>query len=142
MADRFSKLARSRIMASVRNVNTRPEMFVRKKLFSSGFRYRLHQGSLPGKPDITLPKFNMAVFVNGCFWHGHKCQRGKRPSSNTVFWNKKLAANILRDKKNIMALKELGWRVVVVWQCLIEDGTEKLLRRLKKLSKEMAGTTH
>lgn len=143
MPDHLSRLKRSRLMASIPNANTSPELIVRKRLFSSGFRYRIHYGPLPGRPDIALPRFRIAVFVNGCFWHGHACRRGARPSTNTAFWNKKLDSNILRDRKNIRALRLRGWKAMIVWQCEIEHGTDKLLRVLKSISKKMeASGTH
>jgi DNA mismatch endonuclease (patch repair protein) len=142
LADHLSKSQRSRLMAVIRNANTSPELIVRKRLFSSGFRYRIHYGSLPGKPDIALPKFRIAVFVNGCFWHGHACRRGKRPSTNTAFWNKKLDSNLLRDRKNIRALGLHGWKAMIVWQCEIEAGTDKLLQVLESISKENGGVRY
>lgn len=129
--DRLSKRQRSLNMAAVRGANTLPELYVRKTLFSAGFRYRLHVSKLPGKPDVSLPRYRTAVFVHGCFWHGHGCRRGKRPATNREFWNKKIDGNIQRDRRNKRALKMLGWKPVVIWQCRIERDTAVLVHRLK-----------
>jgi DNA mismatch endonuclease (patch repair protein) len=131
MADRVSTEMRSRMMAAVRGANTLPELYVRKKLFGEGFRYRLHVRELAGKPDIVLPRYRMAVFVHGCFWHGHSCPRGKRPSSNIEFWNAKIDGNVRRDRHNRILLKRAGWSSVVIWECRLEMATRALLRRLK-----------
>ena len=119
--DYCSKQKRSEIMSRVRQKNTRPELSVRKYLFSQGFRYRVNVKKLPGSPDIVLPKYRTAIFVHGCFWHGHSCRAGHRPQSNTDYWLPKIAANIERDARKIAELKELGWRVFVIWQCEISS---------------------
>jgi DNA mismatch endonuclease (patch repair protein) len=129
--DHLSKTGRSRLMATVKRMHTAPELYVRQRLFAAGFRYRLHTKNLPGRPDIVLPRYKVAVFVHGCFWHGHTCSRGKRPISNTAFWNKKLDANRLRDKRDRASLKSLGWRTVVIWQCALARASERLVNRLK-----------
>lgn len=117
------------MMAAVHGAHTQPELFVRKRLFAAGYRFRLHP-RLPGKPDIVLPAFRTAVFANGCFWHGHLCRRGQRPRTNRDFWNRKIDGNIRRDRESLRALRALGWRCAVIWQCQLERGTERLLRRL------------
>lgn len=119
--DIFEKNVRSAIMAKVRSKNTNPEIIVRKILHDLGYRFRLHKDKLPGKPDVVLPKHKTVIFVHGCFWHGHKCKRGQRPSTNVAFWDKKLSRNIARDKKNINDLKSLGWKCMVVWECQARD---------------------
>lgn len=119
------------MMAAVRGTDTAPELYVRRALFAAGFRFRLHVAGLPGRPDIVLPRYRLAVFVHGCFWHGHSCARGKRPASNTTFWNAKLDANIRRDKRDRAALKSAGWRSVVIWQCELERASSRLVRRLR-----------
>lgn len=129
--DRLSKEDRSRIMAAVKHKNTKPEMWVRSAVHRAGFRYSLHSSDLPGKPDLVLRKYKTVVFVHGCFWHGHECPRGRRPATNVDFWNQKLTRNIERDKKNRAALESLGWKVVLIWQCELEQGLKKLLRYLK-----------
>ena len=120
--DVFSREKRSQIMSRVSGKNTKPELIVRSLLHSMGYRFRLHRSDLPGKPDITLPKYKKVIFVHGCFWHGHKdCQRSKRPITNKKFWHEKLDRNIERDKANIRNIKELGWDVLVVWTCEVKD---------------------
>ena len=135
MTDRISKAVRSKNMAAIKSKNTSPELYIRKALFKSGYRYRLHCKELSGSPDIVLPKFRLVVFVNGCFWHGHKCPRGvKRPVSNRAFWNQKLDSNITRDKRNIKALRRDGWKVRIIWTCSLERGCRNLLNELAALS--------
>ena len=134
MADHVTSAQRSRMMAAVHGANTEPELYVRRQLFAAGFRFRLHAKDLAGKPDIVLPRFRTAVFVHGCFWHGHSCARGKRPTSNVEFWQKKIDGNIRRDRKNSAELKAAGWSAVVVWQCKLEGSTRALLRRLALLN--------
>lgn len=120
MNERTPKEVRSRIMASVKGRNTTPEMLVRKALFSKGFRYRLHVGTLPGRPDIVLKRWKVVILVDGCFWHGHGCSRSRIPRSNADYWKKKLAGNMARDQANIQALIDLGWRVCRVWTCALQ----------------------
>ncbi len=118
MSDRVSAEQRSRNMARVRNKNTAPEMIVRKTLHRLGYRFRLHRRDLPGSPDIVLPRHHTAVFVHGCFWHGHPgCARAARPQTNEAFWNAKLDKNVRRDKEAQEKLSSQGWRVLVIWQC-------------------------
>ena len=112
---------RSKIMRSVKSKNTSAEIIVRKILRHLGYYYRLHVKKLPGTPDIVLRKYKKVVFVNGCFWHGHNCNKGKLPKSNIEFWKTKIDKNILRDNKVIMELNEMGWQVCVVWQCQFKD---------------------
>ena len=117
-------------MSRVSGKNTKPEIAVRSLLHNLGFRFRLHRKDLPGKPDITLPKYKKVIFVHGCFWHGHEdCPRSKRPSTNEEFWREKLDKNIERDKATVNALKELGWEVLTVWTCEVND-TNKLKTKL------------
>lgn len=128
--DVFSKEKRSQIMSRVSGKNTKPEILVRSLLHNMGYRFRLHGKDLPGKPDITLPKHNKVIFVHGCFWHGHTdCPRSKRPTTNKIFWREKLDKNRERDKVSIDNLKELGWGVLVVWTCEVND-TFKLKNKL------------
>ncbi len=113
---------RSALMARVRSKNTKPELIVRKMLFSMGFRYRVHVGSLPGKPDIVLPKYNTVIFTNGCFWHSHECLKGQtKPKTNIDFWVNKIKGNIKRDHENEKKLKDLGWNVSTIWECQTKD---------------------
>jgi DNA mismatch endonuclease (patch repair protein) len=139
--DKVTAEQRSRMMAAVRGRNTLPEISVRKALFAAGYRFRLHDRRLPGKPDIVLPKYRTVVMVHGCFWHGHSCRRGKRPSSNQVFWERKIDANIERDKQNIAALKVARWYCSVIWECELESGTGRLIARLKRVSGVQRATT-
>ena len=129
--DKFSAKKRSSIMSSVKNKNTKPELLVRSLLHKNGLRFRLHRKDLPGSPDIVLPKFKTAVFVHGCFWHGHDCPKGRRPETNKNFWNEKLDKNINRDKSNYSALHEIKWNVEVIWECEAIPATKKLIKRLK-----------
>lgn len=118
LTDVFSREKRSIIMSKVKARDTKPERIVRSMLHGMGFRFRLRNGELPGNPDIVLPRHKRAVFVNGCFWHGHDgCPRAARPKSNSDFWNKKLDGNIARDKLNKCELERLGWKVLIVWEC-------------------------
>ena len=131
MADNHSKEIRSMNMSHIRSTNSKPEEIVRKYLFSKGLRYRKNVRTLPGKPDIVLPKYKTIVFVNGCFWHRHDCGRFVMPSSNTEYWEKKINGNVERDKTNIALLEEQGWRVIVIWECQLkkkvrEDNLMKL----------------
>lgn len=122
MPDIFSREKRSRIMSGISGKNTKPELIVRKLLHKMGFRYRLHVSSLPGRPDIVLPRHKKIIFVNGCFWHGHsECKRSSRPHTNVDFWNKKIDGNITRDKRVRKELERLGWKILVIWQCQTKD---------------------
>ena len=135
--DNRSKEARSKNMARIPSKNTKPEDTVRKFLFKEGFRYRKNVASLPGKPDIVLPKYKTVVFVNGCFWHAHEgCKWFVPPKSNTEFWEKKFSYNIERDRKNYKKLEEMGWQVLIVWECEIRhgDANETLRFLIKKIS--------
>jgi DNA mismatch endonuclease (patch repair protein) len=130
MTDKVSAADRSRMMSAVRGKNTKPELAVRSALFAAGYRYRLHRRDLPGSPDIVLPRYRMAVFVHGCFWHGHDCPRGRRPTSNVEFWNTKLDRNLLRDRVSRTALESAGWTVTTIWECSAVHGIEQLLLAL------------
>lgn len=118
MSDIVSPNQRSKMMAGIRGKGTKPELLVRKLLFASGFRYRLHRNNLPGTPDIVMPGRKIVIFVHGCFWHQHlECKHARLPSSNSDFWHQKLARNVQRDKEVFTALKAAGWRILVVWEC-------------------------
>lgn len=118
MVDIVSKAKRSRMMASIRGKDTKPEMIVRRFLHGKGFRYRLHSRSLPGRPDLVLPKYRLVIFVNGCFWHQHAgCRYATMPAQNQKKWKLKFEQNIKRDQHNINTLMESGWRVFVIWEC-------------------------
>ncbi len=109
-------------MAAIRAENTKPEMVVRKLLFSLGYRYRLHRKDLPGTPDIVLPKHKVAIFVNGCFWHRHKgCRYTTTPATRYEWWQKKFEGNVARDKRNYAQLQAMGWQVLVIWECQVKE---------------------
>ena len=114
-------------MSRIPSKGTKPEGLVRQYLFSEGFRYRNHVGTLPCSPDVVLSKQKTAIFVHGCFWHGHACPRGKLPATNTEFWHEKINQNKQRDLRNLNELKRAGWHVLVIWQCEISNKqTERL----------------
>lgn len=117
MSDNHSPEVRSYNMSRIRSTGTKPEEQVRKYLFSKGFRYRKNSRSLPGTPDIVLPKYKTVIFVHGCFWHKHNCDRFKWPASNEDYWRSKLTKNAERDDSNKQKLQEQGWKVLVVWEC-------------------------
>lgn len=122
MADIFSKAKRSEIMSKISGKETKPEILVRKFLFAQGFRYRKNDKKLVGKPDIVLPKYKTVIFVHGCFWHGHKnCPKAALPTTNREFWENKIGGNIERDKANQQKLKNLGWKIITIWQCRIKN---------------------
>lgn len=137
MADNLSKEVRSRNMSHIRSTNSKPEEIVRKYLFSKGFRYRKNVRSLPGTPDIVLPKYKTVIFVNGCFWHKHDCPRFVWPSSHQEYWRPKIQHNVERDKKNIAALNALGWTVITVWECELKKKVRE--EKLKWLCAEIKG---
>ena len=133
--DHLDKEKRSWNMAQIRAENTKPEITVRSLLHSLGYRFRLHRRDLPGVPDIVLPKLRLVIFVHGCFWHRHqKCKSAYTPKTREEFWNAKFKSNIDRDKRAIQALRKLGWRVVIVWECEtkhIDSLTKRLGERLR-----------
>jgi DNA mismatch endonuclease (patch repair protein) len=121
MADVVSPAKRSSMMSGIKSENTRPELHVRKVLHRLGYRFRLHRKDLPGKPDIVLPRYKTALFVHGCFWHGHEdCTLFRLPHSREEFWSDKISANRARDKRSTEALQKLGWKTFVVWECAIK----------------------
>ena len=117
MADIMTQAQRSERMSRIRGRDTKPEMLVRRFLHRQGFRYRLHARDLPGRPDLVFPKYGTVIFVEGCFWHGHTCQKGRVPGTNPTFWQAKVATNQARDKRNQRLLRRHGWRVIRVWEC-------------------------
>lgn len=121
MIDIVNAVTRSRMMSSIKGKNTSPELTIRKALHSRGFRYRIHPAELPGKPDLLLPKFKAAIFIHGCFWHGHDCRYFKTPKTRTEFWLKKIEGNKARDQKQTEALISRGWRVLIIWECAIRQ---------------------
>jgi DNA mismatch endonuclease (patch repair protein) len=125
-------------MSRIRGRDTEPERLVRRLLHSMGYRFRLHAKKLPGKPDVILPKYRVAILIHGCFWHRHAgCRNCTTPTSNQAFWLEKLRGNVARDRRNLRALRLLGWRPVVIWECELEKMT-RLERRLARLLREDA----
>mgnify|MGYP000863008343 CR=1 FL=1 len=127
--DRISPQKRSEVMSRIKGKNTKPELVVRRLLHRMGYRFRLHRKDLPGKPDIVLPKWRTAIFVHGCFWHGHECPRGSTPASNVEFWSEKIRRNKERDQRAVSALGNAGWQVLTLWECelkVLDDLTKRL----------------
>lgn len=126
-------------MSNISDRDSRMEISVRKALFSAGLRYRKNVKSLPGKPDVVLPKYKNAIFLHGCFWHGHEgCKASKLPESRTEFWEKKIGENVERDKRTVEELKRNGWKVIIVWQCELNN-ERKRQDRLARLINEIKG---
>ena len=136
MADVHDKATRSYNMSRIKGKNTKPEMLVRKFLFANGFRYRLNVKTLPGKPDIVLPKYKTVIFVNGCFWHGHKgCKYFVVPKTKTEWWLNKIKETQKRDREKEIELNVLGWKVITVWECELKPKTNEAT--LKKLIEQI-----
>lgn len=132
MADVFDKTKRSDVMRQVRSKDTTPERVVRQALHREGYRFRLHGDDLPGKPDLVLPKYDLVVFIHGCFWHGHGCARGARvPKTNRKYWQAKIARNAARDLRAKRRLHRYGWHVYTIWECNLEQGIRRVLRFLE-----------
>lgn len=119
MTDVLSPTQRSHCMSRIRGKNTKPEQLIRKGLFVLGFRYRLHQRNLPGRPDLVLSKHKAVIFVHGCFWHKHECDLFKWPKANSGFWRRKITGNCANDEKNLTQLRLAGWRTLIIWECAI-----------------------
>ena len=137
MADKLTSSQRSHCMSRIRGKNTKPEILVRKGLHARGFRFRLHNKKLPGSPDIVLPKYGVAIMVNGCFWHGHKgCRYATKPKSNVEFWETKIARNKHRDEVTAAHLEALGWTVITIWECELRTNSQ-LDDRLNTLAEEI-----
>lgn len=133
MVDVVDKQARSRMMAGIRGKDTRPEIRLRKALHAIGFRFRLHEKRLPGRPDIVLPKWKVAIEVHGCFWHRHEgCRFASTPATRPEFWAEKFATNVARDRRNLEKLQEAGWRTAVIWECWLRDkDISELVQKLR-----------
>ncbi|MFC1899553.1 very short patch repair endonuclease [Chloroflexota bacterium] len=139
MADIYTKTKRSQIMSHISDRDSKMEISVRKALFSAGFRYRKNVKSLPGKPDIVLPKYKTVIFTHGCFWHGHEgCKASKLPETRREFWENKIRDNVERDKRNINPLEQNGWKVIVLWQCELNNEL-KHRRKIAELIGEIKG---
>src|ERR1700675_3165917 len=132
MIDVVDRVTRSRMMAGIRGKDTKPELDLRRALHRLGLRYRLHVSGLPGRPDIVLPKHLAAIEVHGCFWHRHEnCRFCTTPASNTRFWKSKFGETVKRDKRNLEALRTLGWRVAIIWECSVaEQGAEAIAKKI------------
>ena len=127
MSDVHNKEVRSYNMSQIKGKDTRPELLVRKFLHANGFRYRLHVKNLPGKPDIVLPKYKTAIFVHGCFWHGHEgCRYYVVPKTRTEWWLNKINGNVANDEKVVKALNGAGWKVITLWGCELRRGLESI----------------
>ena len=130
MTDVHDRQTRSRNMAAIRNSNTKPELRVRKELHRRGLRYSLKNRALPGKPDVVLSKYRVAVFVHGCFWHRHNCNYFKLPKTNTEFWKNKISANVQRDVEVIRQITDIGYRVLIIWECSFKGRNKERLDSL------------
>ena len=134
MTEKLTKEQRSWNMSRVRSVDTNPEKIVRSWLHLNGWRFRLHDKTLPGSPDIVMKKYGTVIFIHGCFWHSHKgCRRATIPKTNREFWEKKLKGNLERDKKAREQLSQMGWKVIVIWECEVKNGKFKdiIIKSLK-----------
>ena len=136
--DRLSKEERSLNMSKIKSKDTLPEIRLRKALWRIGYRYRLHYKSLPGKPDIVIPKYKIVIFVHGCFWHRHKnCIEASRPKTNSEYWETKINKNIERDKKHRKEIKKKGYKVIIIWECMVKKIVEENIKLLEKLLPEI-----
>lgn len=126
--DTMTKEQRHQNMSHIKSKNTSLEMLVRKRLFHDGFRYRINVSNLPGKPDIVLPKYHTVIFVNGCFWHRHNCKLATMPKTHTDFWKRKFEQNVKNDLANHKKLRNLGWHVIILWECEIKEDFEQLIK--------------
>lgn len=136
MADVHNKKTRSYNMSRIKAKNTKPELLVRKFLHAQGFRYKLHDKKLPGKPDIVLPKYKTVIFVHGCFWHGHaNCRYFVVPKTRTKWWLNKIAVNKANDEKAVKALRKEGWKIIILWECKLKPTKAK--RTLSSLFNRM-----
>lgn len=123
--DKITPEQRSKTMSRIRSKDTKPEMIVRRYLYANGFRFRVNVRTLPGTPDIVLKKYHTAIFINGCFWHGHVCQQGRMPKSNVPFWERKIARNKERDEEVRDKLRAIGWRTMVIWECQLKPAVRQ-----------------
>ncbi|MGH8242917.1 MAG: very short patch repair endonuclease [Steroidobacteraceae bacterium] len=132
MADVVNAATRSRMMSGIRSRDTMPERLIRSELHRLGFRFRLHSSKIPGRPDLVLPKYRVAVFVHGCFWHGHDCPLFRLPRTRRDFWKAKINRNRERDDQVKQAILEAGWRHLTVWECAFRGGGEDAVARTAK----------
>ncbi|HID72402.1 TPA: DNA mismatch endonuclease Vsr [Candidatus Micrarchaeota archaeon] len=139
MTDVVDPDTRSRMMSGIRGKNTKPELVIRKELHKSGFRFRLHDKKLPGKPDLVLRKYNAVIFINGCFWHRHECYLFKWPKTRPEFWREKINKNHENDKRALKKLAALNWRVCVVWECALKGKSKDLPSVVNKITRWLPG---
>jgi len=134
MPDILSPTERSRRMSLIRSKDTKPELVVRKAVWAAGYRYRLHRKGLPGRPDLIFPALRTVIFIHGCYWHAHSCQKGRIPGQNSGFWQAKFTSNKARDTRNARRLRAAGWSVLTVWECSLSTTKARhpTLRRLLK----------
>jgi len=130
VTDVVNKQTRSRMMSGIKGKNTKPELIIRKALFKKGFRFKLHDKSLPGKPDLVLPKYDAVIFIHGCFWHQHNCHLFKWPSTRPEFWETKIHRNVEVDKRNYKELKKEGWYILTIWECALKGKTRRSLEEV------------
>jgi DNA mismatch endonuclease (patch repair protein) len=136
MADIYSPRKRSSVMSRVRGRDTRPELAVRRALTELGYRYRLHSARLPGRPDVVIGRVRTVVLVHGCFWHRHRCAKGRSvPATNTDFWLRKIARNVERDAEQVAALRALGWKIVTVWECETREHSRLVVQLRKRMTR-------
>ncbi len=128
--DKLSPEVRSRLMSRIHGKDTAPEIAIRRILSTCGYRYRLHYAAVPGKPDIAFPRLKKAIFVHGCFWHGHSCPRGAMPTTRIAFWTTKLSGNKQRDRRTRSELKRRGWSILVIWECQLKKNPSAIASRI------------
>jgi DNA mismatch endonuclease, patch repair protein len=133
VVDTLTKAQRSKRMSLIKSKNSQAELAVRKLIFGAGYRYRLHDTKLPGRPDLVFASRKRVIFVHGCFWHQHGCRRYKQPTTRTEFWNKKLGSNVTRDRAVRRTIARLGWRSLVVWECELRNPGRVLRRAMRFL---------
>lgn len=141
MADALTPERRSQNMSRIEGSNTKPEMLVRRALHARGLRFRLHSAALAGRPDIVLPKWNVVIFVHGCFWHGHNCSAGRTPKTRPEFWKAKLLENRNRDIRTIAEIRSRGWRVLTIWECALRGSRARQQAALEDAYRFIIGTS-
>jgi len=135
--DIWPKAKRSQVMSRIPSKDTKPELVLRSALHRLGYRYRIHSRDLPGKPDLVFRKYNTIIFVHGCFWHYHEsCKEGRIPDQNSSYWRDKLHKNVQRDQKHKLECEELGWKVLVVWECEIEGHLDLAINKIQRVFRE------
>jgi len=142
LSDVVDSAKRSQMMSGIRGKDTKPELIIRKGLYAKGFRYRLHDRELPGKPDLVFPRYKSVIFVNGCFWHGHiRCHLFKWPATRVNFWKQKINDTIERDLHNRKALEQAGWRVLTIWECALKGKTRLPIETVIEMASRWLSST-